>query len=110
MDTTWPLCDCGGIATSNASGDITRTCIRCGKIVRQLTAAKLLTETNTQQVERKVRRDAIAQLRIPRRFCRAIFEHDQWWVMDIRNGAQWAVNDTNIGVFDFEQVTSPSEA
>ena len=30
----WPRCTCGGVAVSNASGDITRTCIRCGKIVK----------------------------------------------------------------------------
>lgn len=29
----WPRCECGGVAVPNASGDITRTCIRCGKIV-----------------------------------------------------------------------------
>ena len=34
-DLGWPRCDCGGIAVTNASGDITRTCIRCGKIVRR---------------------------------------------------------------------------
>ncbi len=30
----FPPCKCGGVAVGNASGDITRTCIRCGAIVR----------------------------------------------------------------------------
>lgn len=30
----WPKCECGGVATSNGSGDITRTCIRCGEIIK----------------------------------------------------------------------------
>jgi len=30
----WPRCQCGGIAVDNSSGNITRTCIRCGAIVR----------------------------------------------------------------------------
>lgn len=67
--------------------------------------SKLLTETNTAAVERIIRRDAHTQLRIPAKHLRSFFEHDQWWVEDARSGAQWAVNDTNIGVFDFEQVT-----
>jgi len=29
----FPKCMCGGIAVTNASGDITRTCIRCGSVV-----------------------------------------------------------------------------
>lgn len=67
--------------------------------------AKLLTETNTRAVEQKVRSDARVQLQIPGKHLRSFFEHDQWWVEDARTGAQWTVNDTNIGVFDFEQVT-----
>lgn len=36
-DTKWPRCEkCGGVAVSNASGDITRTCIHCGSIVKRL--------------------------------------------------------------------------
>ena len=66
---------------------------------------KLLTETQTPKVERKVRADAHSQLNLPNKHLRSFFEHDQWWVEDARTGAQWAVNDTNIGVFDFEQVT-----
>lgn len=71
--------------------------------------AKLLTETNTPAVEKRVRSDARAQLNIPAKHLRTIFEHDQWWVEDARNGAQWSVCDTNIGVFDFEQVTVGEE-
>lgn len=65
----------------------------------------LMTETNTAAVERKIRFDARVQLEIPAKHLRSFFEHDQWWVEDARSGAQWAVNDTNIGVFDFEQAT-----
>ena len=36
----WPKCTCGGVAVTNASGDITRTCIRCGKIVKASDPAK----------------------------------------------------------------------
>lgn len=70
---------------------------------------KLLTETNTPAVARKVQRDAHDILGIPTKHIRTIFEHDQWWVEDFRSGAQWAVNDTNIGVFDFEQVSQGAE-
>ena len=31
---TWPKCRCGGVVVTNASDDITRTCIRCGAIVK----------------------------------------------------------------------------
>lgn len=34
MKWQWPKCECGGVAAVNASGDITRTCIRCGSIVK----------------------------------------------------------------------------
>jgi hypothetical protein len=37
---TWPKCVCGGIAVDNASGDITRTCIRCGSIIKPLSTPK----------------------------------------------------------------------
>src|ERR1700733_11147365 len=35
VEPKWPRCKCGGAAVTNASGDLTRTCIRCGKIVRK---------------------------------------------------------------------------
>ena len=70
----------------------------------------LMTETNTAAIEKKVRSDARAILQIPAKQLRSFFEHDQWWVEDARTGAQWAVNDTNIGVFDFEQVSYGEEA
>ena len=38
----WPRCACGGIAAKNASDDLTRTCIRCGKIVHNLTSDERL--------------------------------------------------------------------
>lgn len=34
MKWKWPKCECGGVAVYNASGDISRSCIRCGSIVK----------------------------------------------------------------------------
>ena len=67
--------------------------------------AKLLTETNTPAVDRKVRTAAHTQLHIPPTHLRSFFEHGQWWVEDARNGAQWSVCDSEPGSFFFEQVT-----
>ncbi len=39
--TAWPRCECGGVATTNASDDITRTCIRCGGIVQLLASSNV---------------------------------------------------------------------
>jgi hypothetical protein len=46
----WPRCVCGGVAVSNASGDLTRTCIRCGKIVKR---DSVQSQGNTDQGGRK---------------------------------------------------------
>lgn len=37
---TWPKCICGGVPVYNASGDLSRTCISCSKIVRPITTLK----------------------------------------------------------------------
>ena len=68
----------------------------------------LMTETNTPEMEHRVLRDARTVLR--KRGLTAVFEHGQWWVEHSPSGAQWAVNDTNIGLFDFEQVTQGEES
>jgi hypothetical protein len=44
---SFPKCECGGIALDNASGDITRTCIRCGRIVKPLSPQDAVPEINT---------------------------------------------------------------
>lgn len=67
----------------------------------------LMTETNTPAMEKKVLHDA--RLQLQKRNLSAFFEHGQWWVEHRPTGAQWSVNDTNIGVFDFEQVTEGEE-
>ena len=73
---------------------------------------KLLTETNTQAVERRVLRAARAILG-PHRF-HADFEHGQWWITRLSTGAQWSVVDAEGGRavdgFDFEQVTDGDES
>lgn len=66
----------------------------------------LKTETDTPAMEKRVLRDAYTVL--GKRNLRAYFEHGQWWITHTPSGAQWAVNDTLIGLFDFEQV-SPGE-
>lgn len=72
----------------------------------------LMTETNTPAMERRVLRAARYRLGKRRRFS-ADFEHGQWWVTDLRTGAQWSAVDyeTGAGVpyFDFEQVSRGEE-
>lgn len=77
----------------------------------------LMTETNTETVRRKV--IAAALTRLGRGRYEAHFEHDQWWVTRIKNGAQWSVVDCRgpapgrgfsgqtkmVDYLDFEQVT-----
>ena len=67
----------------------------------------LMTETNTPAMEKRVLHDA--RLVLGKRNLIAIFEHGQWWIEHRPSGAQWAVNDTNIGLFDFEQVSLGDE-
>jgi len=68
---------------------------------------QLMTETNTPAMEKRVLHDA--RVVLGKRNLQADFEHGQWWVTHVPSGAQWAVNDTNIGLFDFEQVYQGDE-
>lgn len=72
---------------------------------------QLMTETNTPAMEKRVRR--AANYRLGRGRYQADFEHGQWWITDLRSGAQWSVVDcqTQDGVdyLDFEQVTRGDE-
>ncbi|MBU1621883.1 MAG: hypothetical protein KJ604_20700 [Gammaproteobacteria bacterium] len=71
----------------------------------------LQTETNTAAMERRVLRAAHAILRCPR--LQADFEHGQWWITDLRTGAQWSCVDAEgpgtVNGLDFEQVTEGDE-
>jgi hypothetical protein len=60
-------------------------------------------ETDTPSVERQVLA-AAGQALGSRRSLQADFEHGQWWITNVRTGAQWSVHDTT-GGFGFEQVT-----
>lgn len=68
---------------------------------------KLMTETNSRTIYRRVLR--AARERLGRGRYQADFEHGQWWVSELGSGAQWSVVDcqTQAGVdyLDFEQVT-----
>lgn len=70
----------------------------------------LKTEINTPAMEKRIRRAANFRLKIPRSRMQTDFEHGQWWVTDLRSGAQWSAVDceTQDGVFyfDFEQVSA----
>jgi hypothetical protein len=76
-------------------------------------AKKLMTETNTPAMERKVLRSAATVLQRKRIDLQADFEHGQWWVTHRPSGAQWSVVDceTQDGqpYFGFEQVTRGEE-
>lgn len=67
----------------------------------------LKTETNTPEIEKRVRR--AARHRLGKGRYQTDFEHGQWWVTNLDTGAQWSVVDceTPEGVFyfDFEQVS-----
>jgi hypothetical protein len=70
---------------------------------------KLKTTQNTVSVERTVRKAARAAKLAPAGDLAAWFEHGQWWVENIKSGAQWSVCDA-IGAntfygFCFEQVS-----
>lgn len=72
---------------------------------------KLMTETNTPTMYKRVLRAARA--RLGRGRYQADFEHGQWWVTKLATGAQWSVVDaqTRDGVdyLDFEQVSKGDE-
>jgi hypothetical protein len=67
-----------------------------------------MTETNTTAMYRKVMRAAKSRLGSDR--YQADFEHGQWWITRLKDGAQWSVVDCQAGIggvkyLDFEQVT-----
>lgn len=74
---------------------------------------KLLTETNTPAIERRVLRAAVHTLGGRRREYQADFEHGQWWITRLASGAQWSVVDcqTAAGVdyLGFERVSQGDE-
>ena len=71
----------------------------------------LMTETNTPEMHDRILEDAKEALE--RRNLQADFEHGQWWITDLRTGAQWSVNDAETATghryFDYEQVTEGEE-
>lgn len=71
----------------------------------------LHTETNTPAMERRVLKAGRALL--GRRRLSADFEHGQWWLTDLRSGAQWSVCDAEgantAHGFCVEQVTEGDE-
>lgn len=75
--------------------------------------AKLMTETHTKLMEKRVLRAARFRLGQGRkRRFQADFEHGQWWVTDLDSGAQWSVVDCQrdgIDYLDFEEVTRGEE-
>jgi len=69
---------------------------------------KLLTETNTLAVQRKIR--SAARAKFHRRYIDAFFEHGQWWITVCATGAQYSVCDSSDPCgFDFEQITEGDE-
>lgn len=75
-------------------------------------ATKLKTEMNTVPMERRVRAAAKRVLGNGRTLD-TTFEHGQWWVSDVKSGAQWSVVDSTgpntYDGFGFEQVTGGDE-
>ena len=68
----------------------------------------LKTERNTQAIDRRIRACA-RDMQIGSGHYETDFEHGQWWITDLRTGAQWSVVDAeggrSVDGFDFEQVT-----
>ena len=75
--------------------------------------AKLKTEQNTASMERRVRSAARLAGIVNTRNASVVFEHGQWWIENIRTGAQWSVCDAegpgSFNGFSFEQVTEGEE-
>ena len=69
----------------------------------------LMTETYTRAMEARVRRAARHKGIINTRNGSVFFEHGQWWVENVRTGAQWSVVDCQtaggVDYLDFEQVS-----
>ncbi len=73
----------------------------------------LMTETNTEAMRLRVLRTA--KYRLGKGKYQADFEHGQWWVTRLADGAQWSVVDCEtqergVAYLDFEQVTMGDEA
>lgn len=69
----------------------------------------LMTETNTRAMHRRVMR--AAKFRLGGGRYQADFEHGQWWVTRLGDGAQWSVVDCQkdgANYLDFEQVSEAS--
>lgn len=70
----------------------------------------LLCEINTPTIERRVRRAVRYRLQLTR--FQTDFEHGQWWVTDLKTGAQWSVvtcaTADGVDYLDFEQVSRES--
>lgn len=66
----------------------------------------LVSSQNTQAAKKKVASAAAAQF--GRGKMTPFYEHGQWWVENLRTGAQYSVVDTSRGL-DFEQVTQGDE-
>lgn len=78
--------------------------------------AKLKSETETPEMERRVLRAFLAFRDYDPPHARQIsvdFEHGHWWVTDKPTGAQWSVVDAKGGCaidgFDFERVSQGEE-
>ena len=69
--------------------------------------SQLLSTTNTPTVRAHVLR--AAKHKLGRGKYHATFEHGQWWVTRLKDGAQWSVVDclstAELPYLDFEQVT-----
>lgn len=71
----------------------------------------LKTERNTKTMEKRVLK--MARKMLGTRNVSAFFEHGQWWVSNLKTGAQYSVVDAEgpntIDGFDLEQVTDGDE-
>jgi hypothetical protein len=71
------------------------------------------TERNTASMERRVRSAARRAGLVTSRTASTFFEHGQWWIENIRTGAQWSVCDASgpsaPDGFCFEQITQGEE-
>ena len=65
---------------------------------------KLLTETDTPAIERKVMSLAARRLNQVHHHVTAAFEHGQWWVLCNDCGASWSVVDSEPGPLDLERI------
>lgn len=71
----------------------------------------LKTERNTKTMEKRVLK--MARKMLGTRNVSAFFEHGNWWVSNLKTGAQYSVVDAEgpntIDGFDLEQVTDGDE-